>query len=69
MSTFKTVDQLQATIASQAAEIDGLREHVKNMLAILNTAYALPDNYKQGLEELRQIGSARAALQPKEGGG
>lgn len=66
-----TIDEMlkkqEAQIASLTEENEQLRRHIQNMLAILDTAYALPDNYKQGLEELRQIGSARATLQPKEG--
>jgi len=60
-------ERLRATVAEQAQESQILRVHIKNLLAILDTAYAMPDSTKQFLEEVRQIGSARAALQPKEG--
>jgi hypothetical protein len=71
MTQFQTVEQLQATIASQAAEIERLREaletiqnaHVPDQPASRDID---PAEYIRGHHtSLRRI--AYAALQPKEG--
>jgi hypothetical protein len=72
MTHFQTVEQLQATIASQAAQIERLRFALINMTP--DYEYLISDAADRGtydeawLEECRTIaGIARAALQPKEG--
>ena len=65
MSTFQTVEQLQATIASQAAEIERLREALTDMVSLFSADDWLTN--KSPLPVGHALKAARAALQPKEG--
>jgi len=61
MSTFKTVEQLQVTIASQAAQIERLREAIEDHIDYADWQYQ--DQINRGYTNVTKL---RAALQPKE---
>jgi len=74
MSQFQTVEQLHATVASQAAEIERLRHHLENMIEIAvehmpQNRPSIPHDYEPYDQDLADIAAASAALQPKEGEG
>jgi hypothetical protein len=71
MTTFMTVEQLQATIASQAAQIERLDEALRGVLSWAEHIAGDGSNLTEHeiWEELHTIELARAALQPKEGEG
>lgn len=65
--TFMTVEQLQATVAEQAQEIERLRGALTTIAGPPERDPDLPPIYQPrwSVEQCRYI--ARAALQPKEG--
>jgi hypothetical protein len=68
MTQFQTVEQFQATIASQAAEIERLDEALRGVLSWAEYIAGDGSNLTahEVWEELHTIELARAALQPKE---
>ena len=69
MSTFKTVEQMQAEISSQAAQLERLREAAEDGLEALMIARNRILNWRGSTSPAREeaIANLRAALQAGEG--
>jgi hypothetical protein len=62
MSDFQTVEQIQAIIASQAAQIDRMRKAIADHIEAHD--WSAVDAINRGYPDVDDL---RAALQPKEG--